>query len=127
MSLFVLMKLILANYHGNYRGLLGGHFAAEALRDDGHPLLQWYNDELVSMAKTVGDKLLPAFNTSTGLPYGRINLRHGAVDKKGLANDDSTCTACAGTLLMEFGALSRLTGDPKYEVNHLPLTNPECE
>ncbi len=26
-----------------------------------------------------------------------------------------TCTACAGTLLLEFGLLSRLTGDPKYE------------
>lgn len=26
-----------------------------------------------------------------------------------------TCTACAGTLLLEFGALSRLTGNPVYE------------
>lgn len=26
-----------------------------------------------------------------------------------------TCTACAGTLLLEFGLLSRLTGDPAYE------------
>lgn len=26
-----------------------------------------------------------------------------------------TCTACAGTLLLEFGTLSRLTGDPIYE------------
>ena len=26
-----------------------------------------------------------------------------------------TCTACAGTLLLEFGVLSRLTGDPQYE------------
>lgn len=26
-----------------------------------------------------------------------------------------TCTACAGTLLLEFGVLSRLTGDPRYE------------
>ena len=26
-----------------------------------------------------------------------------------------TCTACAGTLLLEFGTLSRLTGDPVYE------------
>ena len=26
-----------------------------------------------------------------------------------------TCTACAGTLLLEFGALSRMTGQPMYE------------
>jgi len=26
-----------------------------------------------------------------------------------------TCTACATTLLLEFGTLSRLTGDPSYE------------
>lgn len=26
-----------------------------------------------------------------------------------------TCTACAGTLLLEFGTLSRLTGNPVYE------------
>ena len=26
-----------------------------------------------------------------------------------------TCTACAGTLLLEFGTLSRLTGNPIYE------------
>lgn len=26
-----------------------------------------------------------------------------------------TCTACAGTLLLEFGTLSKLTGNPIYE------------
>ena len=29
--------------------------------------------------------------------------------------DRTTCTACAGTNLMEFAALSRLTGNPVYE------------
>ena len=28
----------------------------------------------------------------------------------------STCTACAGSLIMEFAALSRLSGNPIYEV-----------
>lgn len=31
--------------------------------------------------------------------------------------NDATCTACAGTMLMEFAALSRYSGDPKYEVD----------
>ena len=45
--------------------------------------------------------------------FFQINLRHGINDTKG---QHSTCTACAGTMLMEFAALSRLTGNPEYEV-----------
>ena len=33
----------------------------------------WYNNELVSMAKEIGYRLLPAFNTSTGIPYPRVS------------------------------------------------------
>ena len=29
--------------------------------------------------------------------------------------DTTTCTACAGTMLLEFAALSRATGNPEYE------------
>ena len=48
------------------------------------------------------------------MPYTRINLRHGLVPAV-LAND-ITCTACAGTMIMEFGALSRYSGDARFEV-----------
>ena len=34
--------------------------------------------------------------------------------------DKTTCTACAGTLLLEFAALSRLTGNPEFEVSLPP-------
>ena len=36
---------------------------------------------------------------------------------QGVINKETrfTCTACAGTLLLEFGTLSRLTGNPIYE------------
>lgn len=44
----------------------------------------------------------------------QVNLRHGLpTPSKG--GWDTTCTACAGTLLLEFAALSRLTGNPVYE------------
>ena len=33
----------------------------------------WYNNELVAMAKEIGYRLLPAFNTSTGIPYPRVS------------------------------------------------------
>ena len=38
--------------------------------------------------------------------------------KSRTGTESATCTACAGTMIMEFGALSRLTGNPKFEVRH---------
>lgn len=35
----------------------------------------WYRDELLHMAKDLGLRLLPAFNTSSGLPYPRVSIR----------------------------------------------------
>lgn len=63
------------------------------------------------MAEDITKRLLPAFNTSTGMPYGTVNLLHG-VPKGETA---VTCTAGVGTLIVEFGTLSRLTGDSIYE------------
>ncbi len=48
-------------------------------------------------------------------------MRHGVIDNQGRATGDSTCTACAGTMLLEFGALSRLTADPIYEVSNIDI------
>lgn len=54
------------------RGLLGGHSLAIMLKEKGE-YMQWYNDELLQMAKQLGYKLLPAFNTTSGLPYPRVS------------------------------------------------------
>ena len=54
---------------------------------------------------------MPAFETSTGLPYPRVNLRHGVFIYEG----SDTCSAAVGTLLLEFSLLSRLSGIPIYE------------
>ncbi len=35
---------------------------------------EWYNNELLEMAKDVGYRLLPAFNTTTGIPYPRVSV-----------------------------------------------------
>ena len=32
----------------------------------------WYNGELVGLAEELGKRLLPAFETSTGIPYPRV-------------------------------------------------------
>ncbi|KAF3834925.1 hypothetical protein F7725_027483 [Dissostichus mawsoni] len=85
---------------------------------EGGQNMQWYQDELLHMAKDLGLRLLPAFNTSSGLPYPRVNLRHGVRGPETRTGTETdTCTACAGTLILEFAALSRFTGDPVFEAH----------
>uniref|UniRef100_A0A667XV26 alpha-1,2-Mannosidase n=1 Tax=Myripristis murdjan TaxID=586833 RepID=A0A667XV26_9TELE len=98
-------------------GLLGGHSMAMMLKDGGQHML-WYQDELLHMAKDLGLRLLPAFNTSSGLPYPRVNLKYGVRGPETRTGTETdTCTACAGTIILEFAALSRFTGDPVFEAH----------
>lgn len=95
-------------------GLLGGHSVALMLKEKEQ--MTWYNDELLHMAKELGYKLLPAFNTTSGLPYPRVNLKFGIRRPEARTGTETdTCTACAGTLILEFAALSRFTGIPVFE------------
>ncbi len=64
---------------------------------------------LLARAREIADRLLPAFTRSpTGIPYTTVNLRTGAV------SGSTVALAQAGTSAMEFGELSRLTGDDRY-------------
>jgi mannosidase alpha-like ER degradation enhancer 2 len=63
---------------------------------------------LLALAQDLGGRLLPAFNSPTGMPYVEVNLRTGKV------RDPETNPAEVGTLLIEFGTLSKLTGKPVY-------------
>lgn len=58
----------------------------------------------------MGERLLPAFNTKTGIPYGTVNLRYGVPT----GETKIASTAGAGSLLVEFEVLSYLSGDPKF-------------
>lgn len=60
----------------------------------------------------------------------QVNLRYGVVNPLSRTGTESdTCTACAGTMILEFAALSRLSGDTIFEVNiqhvflFLPITD----
>ncbi|KDQ07463.1 glycoside hydrolase family 47 protein [Botryobasidium botryosum FD-172 SS1] len=90
-------------------GLLSGHILAHEKRYGFY--MKGYKGELLQRAKELGERLLPAFETPTGLPYARINLRHGVAR----GETSETCTAGAGTLILEFATLSRLTGDERFE------------
>ena len=76
-------------------GLLSAHHAC------GDPVL-------LAKSKDLVDRLLPAFDTPTGMPYRYINLKTGAV------RETVTSPADIATYLPEWGTLSRLTGDPRY-------------
>ena len=64
---------------------------------------------LLDGARDLADRLLVCFTKSpTGAPYRYANLRTGAV------RDPKSNLAEIGSNILEFGDLSRLTGDPKY-------------
>lgn len=66
--------LVVSVFETNIRilgGLLSGHVLAKYVQEN-HPFLTWYKGELLTMAKDVGYRLLPAFNTSTGIPHPRV-------------------------------------------------------
>ncbi|KAF0894155.1 hypothetical protein E2562_034887 [Oryza meyeriana var. granulata] len=65
-------------------------------------------------AKDITDRLLPAWDTASGIPYNRINLAHGRAHNPGWTNGDSIL-ADSGTEQLEFIALSQRTGDSKYQ------------
>ncbi len=78
---------------------LGGLLSAYQL--DGDP-------RFLALARDLGNRLLPAFGSRTGMPYRFVNLRTGA-DSGRVSNP-----AEIGTLTLEFGTLSKLTGDARY-------------
>ncbi|KAK1414192.1 hypothetical protein QVD17_29933 [Tagetes erecta] len=65
-------------------------------------------------AKDIADRLLPAWNTPSGIPYNFINLIHGNAHNPGWTGGDSIL-ADSGTEQLEFIALTQRTGDPKYQ------------
>ncbi|CAK9811242.1 ER degradation-enhancing alpha-mannosidase-like protein 2 [Anthophora plagiata] len=69
------------------------------------------NGPLLRLAEDMAKRLIAAFDTPTGMPYGTVNLKYGVPE----GETSITCTAGIGTFLLEFGTLSRLTGDPLYE------------
>lgn len=79
--------------------LLGGLLSSYQMTGD---------KKLLALADDLGTRLLPVFNSPTGLPYRFVNLKTGAT------RDPVTGPAEAGTLLIEFGTLSKLTGKPVY-------------
>jgi mannosidase alpha-like ER degradation enhancer 2 len=79
--------------------LLGGLLSSYELTGD---------RRLLNLAEDLGNRLLPVFNSPSGLPYVYVNLRTGQT------RNPVTNPAETGTLLLEFGTVSKLTGNPVF-------------
>ncbi len=60
------------------------------------------------LAEDLGKRLLPIYNSSTGMPYRYVHLQTGRI------RDSINNPAEIGTALLEFGTLSKHTGNPVY-------------
>ena len=73
------------------------------------------NEEILQKAIDFGDRLLPAFNSSTGIPYHSVNLKTGATSgNQGEGKGEAVNVAQAATYLFEFGILSYYAKNPIY-------------
>lgn len=79
--------------------LLGGLLSAYQMTND---------KKLLALADDLGTRLLPVFDSPTGLPYRYVNLKTGKT-KGEVSNPAET-----GTLLIEFGTLAKLTKKPVF-------------
>jgi ER degradation enhancer, mannosidase alpha-like 2 len=81
--------------------VLGGLLSAHQMTGD---------PRLLALADDLGRRLLPAFDSPTGMPYMFVNLATGKT------RGAETNPAEIGTLILEFGTLARLTGKDVYYV-----------
>jgi mannosidase alpha-like ER degradation enhancer 2 len=79
--------------------LLGGLIAAYQLDGD---------SRFLELAEDLAKRLLPVFNSPTGMPYRYVNLQTGRT------RDSLNNPAEIGTALIEFGMVSRITRNPVY-------------
>uniref|UniRef100_A0AAR5P443 alpha-1,2-Mannosidase n=1 Tax=Dendroctonus ponderosae TaxID=77166 RepID=A0AAR5P443_DENPD len=65
-------------------------------------------------AQQIADKLLPAFNTPTGIPNALVNFKSGSSKNYEWASGSSSILSEFGTLHLEFSYLSDMTGKSIY-------------
>lgn len=79
--------------------IMGGLLSSYQLDGDKH---------FLDLAIDLGNRMLPVFNSPTGMPYRLVNLRTGKVS-------GSVTNPCEiGSMLLEYGMLSKLSGNPIY-------------
>lgn len=80
------------------------------------------NDELyLNKAKDLGERLLPAFKSSSPVPYSDVNLQTHIAHSPPWGPDSSTSEVT--TIQLEFRYLSHLTGDDRFKKAVDEVTN----
>jgi mannosidase alpha-like ER degradation enhancer 2 len=82
--------------------LLGGLLSAYEMDGD---------ERFLELAEDLGRRLLPAFDSATGMTYGRVNLKTGETEWQ--VNNPAEI----GTLMIEFGTLTKHTQDSVFYNN----------
>ncbi|KAL4423330.1 hypothetical protein ABPG77_006125 [Micractinium sp. CCAP 211/92] len=90
--------------------VLGGLLSAQALSADTHPAL---SRQLAEKAADLGARLMPAFNSPSGVPYSDVNLRTGEASPPSWGHVSSLSEMSSVSL--EFTYLSRITGHGPFE------------
>ncbi|KAK9248418.1 glycoside hydrolase [Lipomyces tetrasporus] len=82
-------------------GLLSAHY------------LSGFDDMYLEKAVDLASRLLPAFDSATGVPYASVNL-HTGIGIPSHADGGASSTAEATSLQLEFKYVSKLTGEALY-------------
>lgn len=69
---------------------------------------------MASLKVDLGDRMMPAFSTRSGVPYSDVNLGTRSAHSPKWGPDSSTSEVTS--IQLEFRDLSRSTGQPKFEV-----------
>ena len=85
---------------------VGGLLSIYALTGD-----QLYREKALEVAQ----KLVPAFQTPTGIPYPLVNMKTGLTQSYSWASGGDSILSEFGTLHMEFAYLSDITGEPLFK------------
>ncbi|EDQ89803.1 uncharacterized protein MONBRDRAFT_16647 [Monosiga brevicollis MX1] len=84
---------------------MGGLLTAYAMTND-----EMYKEKAIDLGK----RLVPAFNTQTGIPKATVNLQTGTSHNWGWASGGCSILSEFGTMQLEFEYLSIISGDPTY-------------
>lgn len=82
----------------------------------------WSQDHaFLDKAVDLGDRLVKAFDTDTGMPFGQINFVTGQGSNAGWTGGSYAFLAEMGTLQIEFRYLAKVTGKKEYadKANHV--------
>ena len=72
------------------------------------------NDVFKDKAEDLGNRLLPIFDTNTGVPRNVVNLRTGNTTNWNWVPGQASILSEIGTLQLEFEYLSAITDNPTY-------------